>query len=1277
MHYFNLEYSSTYKEYEKLYEKGDKTLSVINPLVKVNLDFAKYDRAIELLENFLASHPNRIDVLKWLAEIYLGSDKPNNYLYTLERIYNLEPSSEKGRILIDYYEYYGNMPKWVEWLTRVTTDFDPRPDEFEKLATFYASQGNFEKALEYAKKSIDVCHDLSKCGDGGVFVVSILLFQGKTEEAFQFANEFVLKKKGSLLTADLASLFVKAQKPEMAIKLLSTLPENEKLKEDNIQATIFSYSATKDDQLIYNYLDHLVSINKLPSVQFNNWTLLALKEEKDPKKLVKTLKTNDLSYLTDSTWLLLVERAYQDKISPLLDIISDKLTEDQLLLNPVLRYSLEMARKSPPTPDNLSFYLRPDQLLLTDEETAELAIVYSVYGLKSLAREELLKLPSFEAVPDQLFTRLASLYIDEDIAEEGYVKLNHLRNKLENPTENLNVAWIMLSTATGRTKPVLDYLIVYSKNFTDIGLEQIYGAGAYSKAPEIQLKAAELLIERNPSLEHKTFLGEAWIANGDTAKGLELLKSLYLEDPDNVKVEMTLLLGLAKTAKDPSFDRKLFDIILSQLLSNDKISPKDIRNVAYVLADEGLLQDSAKLFFLLAQNAELNSDDIDMLLYLWGENLSIDQAEWLASIASMAEGKEKGPILVLLANAGYPELVIPLVTKQDLLTEEIFDAYLLSLAALHKNEEINALLAEWVPEQNNLDHLKKLGHILTDNALYEPAELLYLKVLSVDPNDKEGLKEIGNLYFNLGAFSVSYYYLSYYICLYDPDPVSLFHYAEIYNRDGDRFHSRPFYWAAIHKILNNPNKDGETEHKEILATAYFRLNYPFTAFRLFDEALSKSDLEKNVELALRGAYANLLVDLDCLCSASNLLFIPQDPLKKENRDALLFLEDIKTEWYRKKNDPINAYAQSDQVLLKFNNEGHAWASRAALEDYYGHEWRSLMDYEVAIDLEPKNEDFWRGRKDIIDRHRNFIGANIEYRTVGLTQKDHIYRYKAGYNPYLFTRFALLAEYDRFNISSYVNAHTGLTDSARGNRYKNTLSWIQNTYSGDTFDAEFYYEPQILGFGTHYTHPDLYGRTTVGIEFKQPNWDFAETIVEYGSRDRILFERNQHLWEKIEGVLRLEGRRYHLHPGGTVADSIAWYGELNYTLPEYHWLSIVLGKESTIVTTYNIDAEYGTWEKFLTVGDNKFQPLAVGAREIHTVEMLFEKKSYRYFDARLNFGFAYDRFGGVNKASAVYGGSFTWDKRPGLTGELSYSHSPSTSTTNAQEDRLILNLDYYY
>lgn len=1276
MRYFNLEFAPAYQTYESLYESGDKTLSVINPLVKVNLDYARYDRAIELLEDFVEKHPDRIDVLDWLAEIYLGADKPHNYLFTLERSYAIKASQEKARILISYYGYYGNTVKWLEWLNKATTDFTGTADEYELLAQYHASTGNYIQAIRYAKQSVDLCQNIQVCGGGAVLSVSLLLHLGKEDEAFEYANEVITEKKGSFLIADFSLLFVKAQNPELAMKLLDTLTAEEKLYPANIEATLLAYSATKDDEMVYQYLDHLASEKKLDPFHFNVWTVLALTQEKDPAKLNRMLKSNDPSYLADSTWLMVVQKAYSEKNYPLLDIVSEKIPEDKLVLNPVLRYALEMARNTPPTQEDLSYYLRPDQLGLTDEETAQLAILYNLFGLHSLVKNELQKLPSFEAIPEQLLNPLTSLYIESDMAEEGYLKLMDLKTKLTNPSENLNLSWIMLSAATGRAESVLKYLSRNSELFSETNLKQIYATGVYSKVPEIQLKAAELLIDRNPSYEYKALLGEAWIANGETAKGISLLKTLYKEDPENLKVQIALLTGLSKTSKESSFDQSLFDKLLQKILANHSISNNDLRDLAFALADAGFSDASAQIFFLLAQSAEINSEDMDMLLYLWGNRIDQYQAEWLASVAALSHGKEKGLILSLLASSGYPDLVLPLVSQSELSTEEIFDAYLLALATLHRNEEITTLLAAWLPNETNLDRLKKLGETLRGNSLDEAAEIIYLKILSIAPEDREGLRELGNLYFNLGAFHVSYYYLSYYICLYDPDPVSLFHYAEIYNRDGDRIHAYPFYWAAINKITSETPKL-ESDLSDILAISYFRLNYPFTGINLLQAALNAPAKDRSVELSLRGTLANLLIDFDCLDSAVSVLFTPQEPLKRENREAILFLENLKTEWFRKNNDPVNAFAQSDDVLVRFRDKGFAWASRAALEDNYGHEWRSFMDYDIAIQLDPKNEDFWRSRKEIIDRHRSFIGTNWEYRKVGLTQTNHIYRYLAAYNPSLFTRYSLIAEYDHFRITSYTNAKTGLTDKASGNRYKNTLAWIQNTYSGETIMGEIYYAPEVVGAGAHYARPDLFGSTLFGLEIRQPNWDFAETIVEHGSRDRIFCERTQHLWERIEGALRIEGRKYHLHPTGSVAESIAWYGDITYTLPQYHWLTIALGKESTITSSYNIDAEYGTWTKFVTVGDNRFQPLSVGQREIHTVEMNYEKRAYRYFNAHARFGFAYDRFGGVTKASPVYGGAVSWNRRPGLTADLTYSHSPSTSTTNAEEDQLIFNLIYYY
>ncbi len=1281
MRYYNKEYEPSFSKYQELYDKGDRSLSVINPLVSLNLDHANVKAAIQLMEEFEKTHPGRKDVLKSLAELYLGADKPSSYLQTMSKLYAIAPSKDILRDLISYYYYYGDKEQWIKYLKILTSEYNANDNEYETLALYYAKEGQLDLALSAADKALLNCKDYSKCGFSAALKANLLLDQGKPEEALAFSEAFVQKGNAYAMISDLVGVFLSRNRIDDAFQLLASVPERYQYQPNVIDANIDALYALSDDAKIYEYLKNLSEKEKLPESQINNLINLGLTEEREPAEFERIILGHNFSSLTDSTWLSLIEKAYKERLLPLLQKITGTIPKEALITNPVLRYAYEMSKIRTITPNDLAFYLRPDLEPLTDEERATLAIVYQDQGLNALAKDELLALPSFDGISEGLLSRLVFVYIENDIASDGYEKIVDLRDRIDIPPTGLNVSWLVLSVATGREDQAIAWILQNSNQITERDLKQVYDAAIAVKNGKTALVLAELLLKRNPSWDTSYYYADALVLNGDFTKGIALLQDLVNRNPKRVDAQISLLIALSKEAKNnPEYQTRMQEL-LNTLIDDRVLTTLQKRNIGYALYEQGQQAEAARLFFQLAQSSESGSDDIQMLLYLWGDKINDDQANWLAAQASLAEGKEKGVYLLALSSAGYAELVYHLVTPDDLKDPDIFDSYILALAELHKEDEVKALLEKTLTSEVNLKRLRNLAGIALGNSLNAIAELIYLRILELSPQDKEALRDLGNLYYGQAAFSSAWFYLSLYLNLYEGDALTYFHIAEMYNRDGDLFHARNFYYAAIASLPEMREeilkaKGSLLTVTQIEATSYYRLNYPFTAVAIYEAGLPE---EKDFEIEWRGSFANLLLDLDSTGYAAYLLFNKEYKRTKENRQALLYIENLRMEWLRKANFPISAYAQSDYVLTQYREEGYAWAYRAQLEYYMGYWRQSLNDYKTASSLEPRNEDFLRSQKEIIDQHRSFTGLEWEYKTTGTTQKEHIWRLQEAFNPVLHSRYLFLAEFDRFNVTSYTNAVTGLTDAARGGRSRFTLSWIYDYFCGVQTEAMLFAAARSFGAGYHYFHPDLYGKTGFGIEFRRPNWDFAETLVQHGTRDRIFIERIHRLWERIDGLFRIEGRRYHMdHTGRVAADSIAWSGDIAYTLPEYHWISRCLGRNSSAVVNYNIDAEYGTWTKQKTnavVG--VFTPLAVGEREIHTIELTVNKTQYRYCNMQAHFGFAYDRFGGVNQALAVYGASIDWIRRPGLNFQALYNHSPSTSTTGQNEDRLIFNLTYYY
>lgn len=1262
--YYSKNYDEPLERFQAMYDQGDHTLSVINPLVQLYLDHANPSQAIALLEEFNREHPGRTDVLKTLSGLYQGADMPSSDLVVKEELFALKPTKEALELLVAQCAYMGQKGKWEEYLRLLTQQYQAEPDAYESLALHYAAMNQFDQAITAIDQGLERCKNYAICGSAATLKVSILLNQNRVDEAVAFAKSYSTKRNALENYPDLIQLFILAKHPDQALVLLNELPENVLEKPAYIDVTIQTLIQLNNNDELLSYLIELHNANKLKPGQYQTLVSFALDRKIDPQLLEAFLTPKILESLPEDLWFTLVEWANEQQRYTLLDRLKVDIPERLIVNAPLVRYAVELSGEKSPNPKDLGFYLIPNQAFLTPEDAVHLAIFYDQLGLNKLALESLETLSSFDGISLSLIPQASSLYWPESLAQEGYDKIDALRLSLENPPNSIMSSWVALSIITGRDKQAKAWLELNSDELSNAETSQIFEAALYAKNANIALYMAHILTMRFPSPDSTLAYANALILNNEFAEGIQLLEQLERTDPQLKKLPVFLLLAYAKASlTNPEYIDQL-----NLRLQQTTLKSKEWFLVAFELQEEGLNQQALQIFMKLAESDEQSQEALEMVVYLFGEKLNQEQADWLIARLRHARVKNKVLILSSLAHGGYPEAVLASVSQSELRDPEIFESYLLAAAMLKRNELVYSLIQDRLAQHPSITQIRKWIQVLDGHNQFLSEEALYLAILEIHPNDRKALRELGNLYYDEGVFSSAKNILALYFMQGDPDALSLFQYAELYQRDGDYFHARPFYYA----VLSAPEvPDEKINYLEIKALSFYRLNYPFFAISLLGDGLGAT---KKGQKDLTGTLVNLFLDLDWIDYSVPFLFCHQSSAKDS-----LYIENLRTTWYMKANEREDAFAQSDYVLSIYPEEPYAWSSRAQLEYEIGHYREALDTYEYASALKPQDENLDRSIEDIINQHRSFTHLGWEYKTTGLTQKEHLWKFQQAFNPIVNSRFLFAATMDRFDINAYTNAQTGLTDSAHGNRTRYGLAWIHDCYGGWQSYQELYAQTHIFGGGSHFSYFDLYGASEIGLELRRPNWDFAETIVEYGSRDRIYMQRAQKLDERIEGLLRIEARRYHLqHTGSKAAESIAWVGDLIYTLPQSHWMVRCMGHDSIALFNYNIDAEYGTWTKRRRNAEGEFfYPLNVGKREIHTMEMAWRKTQYRFCHFNAHFGFAYDRFGGVNKALAVYGGSVLWDKRPGLTFELFYDHSPSPSVTGANQDRYMINCIYYY
>lgn len=1282
MYYFNQEYQKSLERYQALYEANDRSISVMGPLIWLNLQYANVNEAIRLMEEYIADNSTSVESWKYLGDLYLGADRPHSYLSTLEERYKLAPSANILREELKYYSLYGYDEKSIEAYRDLIQSYRADTWECAALAYLYAEKGLYEEALAYSKKGLEI--DSSKQAERYVasMYVSLLLNMNKRDEALAFSVEFIKKNQDMGVTADLAALF-RDKYPEDMMILATSLPEEEQNNPLVIQLKASSLYAQGKGDALYTYLKELLEEGKLPKDQLQNLVDLGLEKEDDPRKFEALIQGQNLNALSDSIFLVLLRKSYKERLSILREKLKREIPKSQFERDPILKYAFEITEEEGFTPNHLSFYLLPKVSDLSPEEQMELALIYDDVGLASLSRDVLEQIEDYEEVPYSQLSSLAELLNRYRLAKKGWVRINRLKSSLLIVPPEVEFAYLLLALGSNQPKIVLQFLEEPHFRLNDQQWLALYYTAMDQKEEEIALVTSSSLLERHPNSFHERLYAEALLINGEVEKGVEILKKLYLADPTSKTVRLAYLNGLVLAVKGNRNYLEELNALLDQELQAPTISKKDFRYLAYSLADAGLKEEAIRIFFVVASDLPFDHEDTKALLYLFGEEPKPAQIDWIVRRTVQEEGEEKGKWLEYLKELDELEIAYSLIYPRDLRNRKMVYIYAEIVARLRKEEELQAVMDDILAFEEDVEIIRKLNRIIHEEGLYSVSERGYLRILCSLPQDKEALKELGAIYFTRGAFRYAKWYISSYLCLYEGDYLLYYYMGEMYHRDSRYEEASLYYLAALGKMEEREKKD--LPMRMVRAQVYHRLNYSLVAIRIYENLVEEFPFEKS----LRADFGNLLIDLNCLCYAAEILFnIPEKPPKKDKKKRrfddfsetdLAYLDSVRALWFQNNNQIEEAYEEILGNVGKYSKSGSLEATLATLENHVGR-WRAAIDdYEQAREKVPDNEEYYRAEKDIIDAHRPYAFLEGEYRKTGATQKEHFFRFEATYNLELHSQVGLFVEQDDIHVTDFANVQNGVSEERHSLRRRGELRWLYHYYDGFETLSQIFFSKHVLGLGAHLKKWDLYGFSQAGIEYHRPNWDYAQTVIEYGSRNRIYAERFQRFCPRLEGRLLIASDQYAMgHLRKRAADSISWQGGLVYQLPKLNSVVRTLGKDSSLYFSYLVDAEYPTWvARRKDLIGNCFNPLPIDKQEIHTFEFELYKSICRYLRLQGRIGYAYNRFGGINRMDPVYGASLHWDKRPGLTLFLLYDHSPSTAVTGQDVDRFLMRLNYVY
>jgi hypothetical protein len=311
---------------------------------------------------------------------------------------------------------------------------------------------------------------------------------------------------------------------------------------------------------------------------------------------------------------------------------------------------------------------------------------------------------------------------------------------------------------------------------------------------------------------------------------------------------------------------------------------------------------------------------------------------------------------------------------------------------------------------------------------------------------------------------------------------------------------------------------------------------------------------------------------------------------------------------------------------------------AGLERQIGRPLRAADLLSRAALLDPDNAEIARARAELARGQRAFLRVEPEYRRNSAGEK----RYTTGTlaEAPITASWRATAAFDQVFVDSPgVRRTDGLSQPFKGPRQRGAVGLAYSAEDGKRLHGQIFANAKRAGAGLAADFAFDDARLGTGIEIARPYWDFTESLVSDGTRDRVFAEYTRPYVLGLSARVRAGLNRYGLPGRADGARSAAIDGELRLPLDGY-----VRGA----AVAYVFDGEY-PW-RIASVDDpfspgTEYRPVPLRYREVHGLLASYTLDWRQAFDSDLplaidvSAGPAYDRYG--HRGGPLLGGGVTW------------------------------------
>lgn len=647
--------------------------------------------------------------------------------------------------------------------------------------------------------------------------------------------------------------------------------------------------------------------------------------------------------------------------------------------------------------------------------------------------------------------------------------------------------------------------------------------------------------------------------------------------------------------------------------------PVDERRAAAArLAEMGATTSAMAVLEPLAERAGPDDSDVLQLLSLWGPRPEASHVQWLVRRLAAAPDAERPAWIDHVVRAGGARFVASVMPTLPVhASPRLVEAWVNAHQAMEDRWPLrDALQQVFLRTSATLDELRLVGRAALANEFAGLAADAFAAIASRAPGDAEALRWLGALAFYDGRRSDARARLEAYVSGGGDEAEPLYQLGEIALSDDDAERARTYFLRARERLEAGPGVQ-----PALLANVLVRLDERERAAAAYERMLAEEPGLDHV----RADYVVAALEWADYDRARRLLDgAPGGGDSLAGAQGARRLDLLRVQVMTHDGDYAGALRLLESLGTRFPTDADVLLARAGFDEGRGRPAAADRGYEQARDAAPSRDDIARLVDERVRRQSPRAGLETEVRSISGGWDETYQRLTARGTAWSQSPATLTVE--RLRLSApQVRRADGQVVVVDSDLSRFEAGMMGRVAPATTVGGAVFGTAHGLGVGVTATHDDLRGRTELTAEIGRPFWEFLESAVDDGRRDRVGVQRQWRFRPDTAAWAQAGWHRYRLASGPRAETAALTFGVVRTIREAAPALTLQYGldKEQRLRATVSA-----------TPGGEAFVPVPLLSREVHLFGAITRFPMASLWEVEATGGYTLDRLGGRGSFATI-------------------------------------------